>query len=195
MGANVDNLKIVPLGESKFIKPFSITFTQDGKNRRWDCVEAHDSVACILYHKEFDSFLFVKQFRPSLWYYQTRHGISSNEPGVSYELCAGIMDKDISLDQAMREEILEETGYSVQNIKKITSNYTALGFGANRQNLFYAFIDESMKKTPGGGVDDEKIELFFVKRDEILDFIYDENKPKAPNLQFAMLWFIQNINL
>lgn len=195
MDTNVSNFQIVDLEESKFIKPFSVIFEQDGKKRRWDCVRTHDSVASILYHKDFDSFLFVKQFRPSLWYYQTKNNIASKELGVSYELCAGIVDKDLSLDQIIIEEILEETGYSVQNVNRVTSNYTALGFGANRQNLFYTFIDESMKKTAGGGVDEEKIELYFVKRQEIFDFIYDETKPKAPNLQFAMLWFEKNIKL
>jgi UDP-sugar diphosphatase len=47
-----------------------------------------------------------------------------------------------------------------------------------------------MKLGLGGGIDDEKIELVFIKRSEILDFIYDESKIKAPNLQFSILWWI-----
>ncbi|RAZ48815.1 NUDIX domain-containing protein [Campylobacter hyointestinalis] len=190
MDTIIKNLEIVPLEKSKFVKPFSILYTQDGKNKRWDCVEAHDSVSCIMYHKGFDAFLLVKQFRPSLWYYQTRNSINSDELGVTYELCAGIMDKGLSPEQTILEEILEETGYEVGKVKKITSSYTALGFGANRQTLFCTFIDESMKKTAGGGVDDERIEIEFIKREEITKFIYDESKVKAPNLQFAVLWFL-----
>ncbi|ABK82749.1 NUDIX hydrolase [Campylobacter fetus] len=193
MDTIIKDLKIVPLENSKFVKPFSILYTQDNKNKRWDCVEAHDSVSCIMYHKDFDAFLFVKQFRPSLWYYQTKNSISSDEPGVTHELCAGIMDKGLSAEETMIEEILEETGYAVQEVKKITSSYTALGFGANRQTLFCTTIDESMKKTAGGGVDDEKIEIVFIKKSDILDFIYDENMVKAPNLQFSVLWYLQNM--
>ena len=74
----------------------------------------------------------------------------------------------------------------------MTSSFTALGFGANAQTLFYGEIDESMKVSSGGGVDDEKIELIFIKRDEILSFIYDESKIKAPNLQFSILWWMIN---
>ncbi|AII14774.1 nudix-type nucleoside diphosphatase [Campylobacter iguaniorum] len=192
MDTIIKNLKIVPLEKSKFVKPFSILYTQDGKEKKWDCVEAHDSVSCVMYHKEFDSFLFVKQFRPSLWYYQKKNDICSDEPGFTYELCAGILDKGLSPEDTVVEEILEETGYEATVVKKITSSYTALGFGANRQTVFYTIIDESMKKTAGGGVDDERIELVFVKKDEILEFIYDETKVKAPNLQFALLWFLQN---
>ncbi len=101
--------------------------------------------------------------------------------------------KGLSAEETMIEEILEETGYAVQEVKKITSSYTALGFGANRQTLFCTTIDESMKKTAGGGVDDEKIEIVFIKKSDILDFIYDENMVKAPNLQFSVLWYLQNM--
>lgn len=193
MDTIIKDLHIIPLEKSKFVKPFSIAYTQDGKAKRWDCVEAHDSVSCLMYHKEFDSFLFVKQFRPSLWYYQDKNKINSNEPGVTYELCAGILDKGLSAKETMLEEIFEETGYKPKDIQKVTSNYTALGFGANRQTLFYALIAEAMKEGAGGGIDDEKIETIFIKRDDILNFIYDESIPKAPNLQFAVLWFLNNI--
>lgn len=194
MDTVIKNLKIVPLEKSKFVKPFSIIYIQDGISKRWDCVEAHDSVSCIMFHKEFNSFLFVKQFRPSLWYYQTKNGFLSDEIGITFELCAGILDKGLSPKETMIEEISEETGYFVTDIKKITSSYTALGFGANRQTLFYTIIDQSMKKTLGGGIDNEKIELVFIKKDEILDFIYDESIPKAPNLQFSILWFLEHFN-
>jgi hypothetical protein len=30
-----------------------------GKQRRWDIIQAHSSVACVLYHKDMDAFLVV----------------------------------------------------------------------------------------------------------------------------------------
>ena len=43
--------------------------------------------------------------------------------GVTYELCAGIVDKAASLKQIAKEEIFEECGYDVplEQIEKITS--------------------------------------------------------------------------
>ena len=163
MDFTISNLRVLPLKESKFVKPFSILYTQDGKEKRWDCVEAHDSVSCLLYHREFDSFLFVRQFRPSVWHYQDKNQIQ-NKNGLTYELCAGIMDKGLDAKATMIEEIMEETGYSIDNIERVTSSFTALGFGANCQVLFYAQIDESMKLGLGGGIDDEKIEYMLELR-------------------------------
>lgn len=35
-----------------------------GKQRRWDMISSHSSVAVIIYHTERDALLVVRQFRP-----------------------------------------------------------------------------------------------------------------------------------
>lgn len=146
MDTIIKDIEIKELGESKYIRPFSIHFVQDGIKRKWDCIKAHDSVSCLLYHTQRDAFLFVKQFRPSLWYYQKQNGINSDELGISYEFCAGLCDKGLDEKRTMIEEIFEETGYATNDVRYITSSFTGLGFSANRQSIFYALIDESMKR-------------------------------------------------
>lgn len=197
MDFTIKDIEITQMGESRFIRPFSILFTQNGIRRKWDCIKANDSVSCVLFHKEKDAFLFVKQFRPSLWYQQNESGQckeTNPEMGLSYEFCAGLCDKPgLSTKQVMIEEIFEETGYSTNDVNYITSSFTGLGFSANRQSIFYAIIDESMKKGKGGGVDDEYIENVFVPRSKIYEFLYDESKPKGAGLLFGVLWFMTNI--
>lgn len=49
--------------------------------------------------------------------------------GVTYELCAGLVDKpDLSLEEIARQEVLEECGYDVpaSKLKRITSYRLAL---------------------------------------------------------------------
>lgn len=43
--------------------------------------------------------------------------------GIALEMCAGIVDKDKSLDEIAREEVLEECGYNVpvKSLHKIIS--------------------------------------------------------------------------
>lgn len=43
--------------------------------------------------------------------------------GITYELCAGIVDKKTSLEEIARLEVLEECGYDVpsRSIEKVTS--------------------------------------------------------------------------
>ena len=192
MDTIIKDIEIKELGESKYIRPFSIHFVQDGIKRKWDCIKAHDSVSCLLYHTQRDAFLFVKQFRPSLWYYQKQNGINSDELGISYEFCAGLCDKGLDEKRTMIEEIFEETGYATNDVCYITSSFTGLGFSANRQSIFYALIDESMKRGTGGGIDDEKIELCFIERAKINEFLLDESKPKGAGALFGITWFLAN---
>ncbi|MDA3046319.1 NUDIX hydrolase [Campylobacter sp. VBCF_06 NA8] len=192
MDIDIKNFKISKLEHSNFIKPFRLNFELNGEMRAWDCVKVHDSVSILLYHSEKKAFLLVKQFRPSVWFYQDENLINCDEKGFTYELCAGILDKGISEEQTAIEEIYEETGYELKNLEFITSFYSALGFGANRQILFYGEIDESMKKGAGGGVDGENIELYFLPLDEAKKFMYDEKIVRASGLVAAFLWFFQN---
>ena len=190
MDTTIKNFKISELKSSNFVKPFRLSFEMDGVARAWDCVKVHDSVSILLYHTQRDALLLVKQFRPSVWFYQEEGLINSPEKGYTYELRAGILDKGISEEQTAIEEVLEETGYAVKDLKFITSYYSALGFAANRQILYFACIDESMKLGRGGGVDGEKIELFYLPAAKARVFMFDEKIVRAPWLILAFQWFL-----
>ncbi len=112
----------------------------------------------------------------------------------TYELCAGIIDKNISLKQIVKEEIDEECGYEVgiEKIEKITSFFTNVGVSGAKQHLFYAKIDESMHRHSGGGVKNEEIIVQYLALDDAKTFMYDENKAKTPGLLFAFQWFFEH---
>lgn len=171
--------------DSQYVKPKSMFYEQNGIEKRWDIVDAHDSVAILLYHESLDSFVFVKQFRPSIYL--------KNNDGFTYELCAGLVDKDKTLQEIAYEEILEETGYDVplKEVKKVTSFYTAVGFAGGRQTLYYANIDKSMKVSEGGGIDNEDIEVIYLKREEAIAFMFDESIATTSGLMFALMWYFK----
>lgn len=184
---NISNLTTTTLENPKFVKPLRINYTQDNKKKSWEAVKSHDSVCILLYHKTKNSFLVVKQFRPPVY-------VHHNIYPFTYELCAGIIDKNLSLVQIVQEEIDEECGYKVEleEITKINSFFTNVGVSGAKQHLYFAQIDESMKIHAGGGINDEKIELEFIPVEESKKFIYDETKAKTPGLISAFYWFYEN---
>lgn len=185
----IDFLDTTRLEDPKFIQPIRINYQQNGVVKSWEAVKSHNSVATLLYHKEQDAFLLVKQFRPPVY-------LNNKDHGITFELCAGILDKDVDSIQTAKEEIDEECGYDVplEKIEKITAFYTSVGFAGAHQTLYYAEIDESMKKHDGGGIHDEEIELFFLPVNKAKAFALDENKPKTPGLMFAIYWFLDQKN-
>lgn len=186
----IKDVKRVDFDKSEFIKPFRLSFNQNGVNKIWDCIKVHDSVSCLLYHEQKQAFLFVKQFRPPVWFTQEQNGEKSSEQGFTYELCAGILDKNLSLEETMKEEIIEEVGYRVENLHRLISYYNGLGFSGNKQTIFYAAINEDMKINQGGGTLNEFIEPIFVPKNEVVDFIFDEKFAKSTGLMFSITWFL-----
>lgn len=182
----IEFIRIEECVSSEYIKPKSMFYVQNSVEKRWDIVDTHNSVAILLYHEALDSFVFVKQFRPSIYL--------KNKDGFTYELCAGIVDKDKSLIEIAQEEILEETGYAVplEKMEKISSFYTAVGFAGGRQTLYFAVLDESMKVNEGGGIEDENIEVIYLKKEDTLEFMFDESIATTSGLMFALMWYFRN---
>jgi len=185
----IKNFKTSSLHDTKFVHPVKITYNQNGIDKTWEAVKSFDSVAILLYHEEEEAFLLVKQFRPPVY-------LNDRSKLCTYELCAGIVDKKKPLEVIAQEEIDEECGYQVplKNIEKITSFYTNVGVSGGCQSLYYATINNSMKKHEGGGIHDEQIETMFLKVDDFRAFIYDESKAKTPGLMFSFFWFLDNKN-
>jgi len=187
MTGKIEAFRTEPLQDAHFIKTERARYMQDGVEKSWEIVEAHDSVAILLYHTEKEAFILVKQFRPAVYL--------NDGKGVTVELCAGIVDKDLPLVQIAIEEIEEECGYQVplEMIERVTSFYTSVGFAGSRQTLYYAEVNEKMHVSEGGGIEGEQIEVIELPVSEVDHFIFDERIAKTPGLMFAFLWWRDKI--
>lgn len=182
-------VNIEPLKDANYIKTYLLHYEQEGIKKSWEILESHDSVSVLLYNVDEDSFVFVKQLRPAVFYKAQREGREID--GKVYELCAGLVDKDKSLVQIAKEEILEECGYEVplETIERVTKFQSNVGMSGSVQTLFYAPLQNSMKVSEGGGIDDEVIEVINIKRSDVKDFMFDEDYAKTPAMITALYWF------
>lgn len=178
---------IEELKEPSFVEPIKINYTQNGEKKEWEAVLSHDSVSILLWHRERDAFVLVKQLRPAILY-------ATKKDGYTYELCAGIIDKDASDIQIAKEEVFEECGYDVplKNLKKVSTFYPSVGLTGAYQTLYYAEIDASMQINEGGGLEDESIEVVYLPTQEAKKFIFDESYQKTPGMMMAFYWFFDN---
>lgn len=180
---------IQTLKEPSFVKPILINYSAKGISRKWEAVVTHDSVAVLLWHRDRDAFILVKQLRATV--------LNKNpNNGMMYELCAGIVDKNKSLAEIAREEVLEECGYDIPvgSLKKISSFYTSVGISGTFQTLYYALCDDSIKANEGGGLDDEDIEVVYIPTKEAKEFMFDERFQKTTGVMMAFYWFFDNIS-
>jgi len=176
--------KINTLCKGKYLELKEVFFDYFGKKRRWEVCNSHDSVAVLIYDKDLESVIMVKQFRLPVFL--------KNEDGYSYELCAGLCDKNKSKLTIAKEEIQEECGYDVDESKiiKITSTWASVGTNAANQTVYYVEVTQKEKVGLGGGIDDEDIEIVEIKKDDVRDFVFDESKVITPGAKFALMWWV-----
>ncbi|XP_074662307.1 uridine diphosphate glucose pyrophosphatase NUDT14-like [Tubulanus polymorphus] len=209
---NVTDFVIEPMKEqSKYIVQCRINYKQDGKSKIWDAIQEHESVCILIYNMTKDCFVFVSQFRPGVYLNSARRQLGRKEMqmfgavdptcvppklGISYEMCAGLVDKDMSLEKTAQMECLEECGYDVPlaNIEKITSYRTGLGLSGAQQTLYYAEVTDDMKVSLGGGLDEEgeMIEVLHIPLKDSRKLLTDDTIPKSIGLLYGIMWFYEN---
>lgn len=210
-GLILHSIRSLNQGESNYVKPMRMHFTLNGRTRAWDCLKAHDSVACVIFNTTRNKLIYVKQFRPAVYlssltatitdltdFDPTKMQTPTNEKvGYTMELCAGLADKKGKTpQQVMQEEIMEETGYNVplDSIQFISSFRGSTGLSGTLMNLFFAQVTDDQKSTQGGGVDDEAIEVMEVDIEDARKAIYcrDEDAPysRPPAMLFGTCWFL-----
>ncbi|XP_041132650.1 uridine diphosphate glucose pyrophosphatase NUDT14-like isoform X2 [Polyodon spathula] len=195
---------------------------ENGTKKSWDFMRTHDSVSVLIFNTTSHCFILVKQFRPAVYMCELeKHTPQSPEDkvkegeekeeseeshgdpptaaaGVTYELCAGLVDKpDLSLEEIARQEILEECGYDVpvSKLRKITSYRSGVGVTGSKQTMFYAEVSDDNCVGEGGGEpqEGELIEVVKVPLPESMNFAFDESLPKTMGVLFSFMWFHSNM--
>lgn len=182
--------KVSTLKNPKFVKAIALEYSQNSEIKEWEAVITHDSVSILLWHKDKNSFVLVKQLRPAV--------LNTNpNNGYMYELCAGIVDKQCSLKQIAKEEVLEECGYDIplEALQEMSSFYTSVGISGSKQTLYYAQIDNSMKISDGGGLEEEEIEVIYLEVDKAKEFMFDDAYQKTPGMMMAFYWWFDQVKI
>ena len=123
------------------------------------CLERGDAVAAVLVDPAARRAVLVRQFRyPALGAGQ----------GWLEELVAGMVGEGESPEQAVRREILEETGLDATRLEPLYDFYVSPGGSTERGYLFYAETDLSAPRAAGGGVADEHEDI------EVLEIPYQD---------------------
>jgi len=102
--------------------------------------------------------------------------------------------KGKSMEQTMREEIMEETGFDVplDRLEFVKTLRGGFGLMANRFHTFYCEVTDRDQTGPGGGLVEagEFIELAAIPSTQIVQFIDDDSKTKPTGLLYLLMWWL-----
>ena len=113
--------------------------------RRLDLVRG-DAVAAVLFNKARQCVILVNQFR---------YATLSLGGGWMTEVVAGVVDEGELPEDAIRREILEEAGYEIEKLERISCFYPTPGITSERIILFYAETRGDGPVAKGGGLAEE----------------------------------------
>ncbi|MDF2042649.1 MULTISPECIES: GDP-mannose pyrophosphatase NudK [unclassified Pantoea] len=119
----------------------------------------------LLYNREKNSVVLTRQFRIATY-------VNGNDGGMLIEACAGLLDDD-SPEDCIRKEAIEETGYAVGEVEKIFTCYMSPGGVTELVHFFAAEYNESLRDNPGGGVEDESIDVLELSFPDALAMVAD----------------------
>ncbi|UPR00888.1 uridine diphosphate glucose pyrophosphatase [Chloropicon primus] len=195
----IEGIRVQEFQGSRYVRPQTVSYDLEGTARTWDMIKSMGSVAVVLYHRDLDSVVLVRQFRPPVWASQIPESGGGEVPGLeagfTYELCAGLIDKSgLTPAEIAREEIAEECGYEVAlgSIARVTTYTHATAHLGSREDIFYAEIDESMRNGEGGGLsaDGEAIEVLALPLRQAREFVLDPAYPKSAALIMGIQWLV-----
>ncbi len=154
--------------------------------------EAYDrgnGAAILLYNEEKQTVVLTKQFRMPTY-------VNGNDDGYMIEACAGLLD-DNNPEDCIKKETEEETGYRLNNVKKIFEMYMSPGSVTEKLYFFVAEYDSKMKVSDGGGVeteteDIEVLELPFEEALEMMNSGKIEDAKTIILLQYAQIFSLMS---
>jgi ADP-ribose pyrophosphatase len=151
-----------------------------------ECLERGDSVAVLIYEKDTDSFVFTRQFR----YPSARR----NSPWM-LELVAGSIDQNESAEHSAKRELLEETGFEIEELEKIVTYFPSPGGCSEQIHLFYGIAIQNQQTNAGGGKVDEKedIEVVRISREKTKAMLKNNEFNNSISL-IGLQWFFLNKN-
>lgn len=133
-----------------------VTFRLQKRDGSWETQsrEAYDrgNGATILpYNLARRTVILTRQFRLPTF-------VNGNESGMLIETCAGLLDKE-NPSECITRELREETGFEIQNVRKVMEAYMSPGSVTEIVYFFVCEYTQAQKLTSGGGVEEEDIEV------------------------------------
>ncbi|KPU72847.1 uncharacterized protein Dana_GF27776 [Drosophila ananassae] len=193
--------------DSPWVKPVRLKYIENEKEKYTDLIKTKDGVMVVLFNITRKKLIVVRQFRGAVYqgiYTSGKDAAPKGEAdlekfppeiGITLELCGGAVDKDMSLVEIAREEVLEECGYDVHpdSIQLVFYYRSGIGTSSGRMAMYYCEVCDEQKITNGGGVENEVIQVVELSLSEAAKLVQTGATTNGgPTFLLALVWFFLN---
>ncbi len=127
-----------------YVKLEKLTITNGEEEFKREIITTDNSVAAIIKDTVKNKYIFVSQYR-------------AGSEGLMVEIVQGKIDEGEKPEEAIKREIMEETGYKVDYTNHLKDFYVLPGRTNEITSVFYVEVSEQVNE--GGGIGDENITI------------------------------------
>ena len=148
--------------------------------QRREVYDRGNGAAILLYNREKQTVILTRQFRLPTF-------LNGNESGMMIEVCAGLLDEK-NPEDCIKRETEEETGYRIQDVKKVFEAYMSPGAVTEILYFFTAEYQPEMKVSEGGGLatEHEYIEVLELDFNQALEMVYNGEIKDAKTIMLLL---------
>ena len=169
--------------DGKYLKNYELTYlNKAGREKKYEIVSRNElygpeelgkkpsGVSIVAFHD--DKMLLLREFRMGVNRY-------------IYNLCAGMINPDETIEECIKRELYEETGLAVKSfIRILPPSFSAVAISDT--STYIAFV-ETIGSFEDHTSDNEQIEAAFYTKDEVKKLI--ETEPFSSRAQMAAYFF------
>ncbi|PKP16320.1 MAG: GDP-mannose pyrophosphatase NudK [Bacteroidetes bacterium HGW-Bacteroidetes-23] len=148
--------------------------------QRKEVYDRGNGAAILLYNKAKQTVILTRQFRLPTF-------LNGNESGMMIEVCAGLLDEK-NPEDCIKRETEEETGYRIQDVKKVFEAYMSPGAVTEILYFFTAEYQPEMKVSEGGGLasEHEYIEVMELNFNQAMEMVYNGEIKDAKTIMLLL---------
>ncbi|UPQ78394.1 GDP-mannose pyrophosphatase NudK [Flavobacterium azooxidireducens] len=148
--------------------------------QRREVYDRGNGAAILLYNKAKQTVILTRQFRLPTF-------LNGNESGMMIEVCAGLLDEK-NPEDCIKRETEEETGYRIQEVKKVFEAYMSPGAVTEILYFFTAEYQPEMKVSEGGGLasEHEYIEVMELNFNQAMEMVYNGEIKDAKTIMLLL---------
>ena len=181
-------IKFEKVKDGKYLKNYEITYLKKiGREKKYEIVSRRElKSADDLGAKPSGVSIVATHGDKLLLLHEFRMGVNQSV----YNLCAGMIEPEETVEECIARELYEETGLHISRIKKILPpSFAAVAFSDTTTYIAFVEVEGSFEDHSSAN---ESIEAKFYSREEVRQLL--ETKPFSSRAQMAAYFFSESTN-
>ena len=179
-------VKLEKVKDGKYLKNYELTYiNKAGREKTYEIVSRKElKVVEDIGRQPSGVSIIVTRGDKMLLLHEFRMGVNKK----IYNLCAGMLEENETIEQCIERELWEETGLKIKEIKQILPpSYSAVAISDTKTYIAFVEAEEESTAAENQLSDNEDIEASFYTKEEVLQLL--QTQEFSSRAQLAAFYF------